>query len=71
MGIVCKTFECAKALRDLRDEFIVRNSIDTPESQKIKVVGVVTLEDLIERTLQIDINDERDIDLVRKTCPSK
>jgi hypothetical protein len=78
MAIVCQTSEGAQELRDHADD--VHNAIqnrsqlptDTSKSSNEEidgyreVVGLVTLENVIERILLIDIHDEKDREAAHK-----
>jgi hypothetical protein len=65
MGIVCKDREDAHDLRDFCDDVhtaILGNKTLPPPFiiNESSIVGVLTLEDVIERQLRVDILDERD-----------
>lgn len=65
MGVVCETRTDARCLRDFSDDVhtALLNDRDLPKeltSSAKSMIGVVTLENLIERVLGQDINDELD-----------
>jgi hypothetical protein len=70
MAIVCKDREDAGKMRNFCDKLHAELSVGKKLTQPTKeeadqlnqvvVIGVLTLEDVIERILQIDIADEKD-----------
>lgn len=69
MAVVCNDAKSAQSLRDYTDK--VHTSIkegqnkllllqDHTNVENVRVIGIVTLENVIERVLLIDINDEKD-----------
>mgnify|MGYP002634210851 CR=1 FL=1 len=66
MGIVCETNEVALFIRDFSDYVHTQIRVEgkQPELKDFsnkKIVGVLTLEDVIEKTLRVDIADEGDL----------
>ena len=59
MAIVCNSIEDAKAMRDFHDCRVSGKEFNQALSNL--AIGVVTSEDVIERTLQLDIMDEKDL----------
>lgn len=69
MGIVCETREIAHSIRDFNDYVHTQLVVEGKEPQVVrfdlkdkKILGLLTLEDVIEKTLRIDIADEGDLD---------
>jgi repressor of nif and glnA expression len=65
MGIVCDTKEAANYLMDASDRILTQlhegtYEFDNLEDQDLK--GILTLENVIERILNMDIHDEKDYD---------
>lgn len=77
MGFVCESGEVARNNRNFADKIISSLSggfsyEPSPEAisklHNHKVSGVLTLENVIEKILQMDIKDEKDVE--RRTIPS-
>jgi hypothetical protein len=65
MGFVCDNFETSVYLRDASDRILSSLTDGTYLYEKLeehKLLGVLTLENVIERILKMDINDEKDHD---------
>jgi len=71
MGMVCDSAESAKILRDFSDKVLSEviqnekyeaNNDEIDEVRDVNVLGLITLENVIERILQMDIKDEKDLD---------
>jgi hypothetical protein len=69
MGIVCETSEIAYSIRDFNDYVHTQLRVEGKEPQVAnfdlknkKILGLLTLEDVIEKTLRVDIADEGDLD---------
>ena len=65
MGIVCENKDTAQYLNRASDRIIQslvdgNYCYDNLEDHELK--GILTLENVIERTLQMDIHDEKDFD---------
>lgn len=75
MGIVCDSAESARSLRNFTDKvlsgvssgqlYTVSETLMGELTNDIAVLGVLTLENVIERILQMDIKDEKDVDKMK------
>jgi len=71
MGIVCDSSETARYLRDASDRIMLsieEGTYANEPPQKLnenQLLGVLTLENVIERILNMDIHDEKDHDRKR------
>lgn len=65
MGFVCDSFETSVYMRDASDRILSSLTDGTYLYEKLedhRLLGVLTLENVIERILKMDINDEKDHD---------
>lgn len=65
MGVICKDSEDAKMLRNLSDQILDGVQEDNYEYVKIdkhEIKGILTLENVVEFILRMDIKDEKDED---------
>lgn len=76
MGIVCESSEAARDNRNLADQLSsclsTGNTFEVSKEtiQKLaskKILGILTMENVIEKILQIDIKDEKDTEIVRQS----
>lgn len=69
MGIVCETREIAHSIRDFNDYVHTQLRVEGKEPSLLNldledklILGLLTLEDVIEKTLRVDIADEGDLE---------
>lgn len=65
MGIVCEDNDMARYLRDTTDRILsqIQDGTYTFDNlDEMEILGVLTLENVIERIMQMDIKDETDND---------